>query len=203
MTRWLQSSWLTALTGCLLYLAVTAAFLRPGPFARVGPALSAPKNSTADQPSWKFSNPEFDQWIGELRREKEALAVREQQLQELQARLNADRQELIAATQTIHQLQAEFDKNVLRIKDQEIDNLKRQAKVMAGMTPESAAGLINEMSDDEAARILYTMKAEEASALIEALSKTGKSEAKRAAGLTEKMRRMLPPAAGVRPKTQS
>ena len=203
MTRWLQSSWFTALIGCVLYLAVTAALIRPRHTEPRQTVMSGSQAAAADQPSWKFRNPEFDQWIEELRRQKEALTLREQQLQELQARLNADRLELISATQTIHQLQTEFDRNVLRIKDQEVDNLKRQAKIMAGMSPESAAGLINEMSDDEAARILFTMKADEASALLEALSKISQTEAKRAAGLTEKMRRMLPPNATVRPKTSS
>jgi flagellar motility protein MotE (MotC chaperone) len=201
MTRWLHSTWFIALTGCLLYLAATAAFLRPFPFARAVGTAAASAAPVGEQPSWKFSNPEFDQWVSELKREKDALNLRELQLQELQARLSADRQELIAATQTIHQLQSEFDRNVLRIKDQEAENLKRQAKVMAGMSAESAATLISEMSDEEAARILYTMKAEEASIVIEALSKLGKAEAKRAAGFTEKMRRMLPPSSAARPKT--
>jgi flagellar motility protein MotE (MotC chaperone) len=203
MTRWLQSSWFTALTGCLLYLAVTAALLHPLPSGRRPTAASGTMTSAADQPSWKFHNPEFDQWIEELRRQKEALTLREQQLQELQTRLNADRQELMVATQIIHRLQTEFDRNVLRFKDQEVENLKRQAKILAGMSPESAAILINEMSDDEAARILFTMKVNEAGALLEALSRMSRTEAKRAAGLTEKMRRMLPPNPGARPKTPS
>jgi flagellar motility protein MotE (MotC chaperone) len=73
--------------------------------------------------------------------------------------------------------------------------------VLAGMSPDAAAALINEMTDDEAVRILYTMKPGEASAVIEAFSKLGKTEARRAAALTEKIRRTLPPAAGATPKT--
>jgi flagellar motility protein MotE (MotC chaperone) len=203
VTRWLRSPWFTALIGCLLYLAVTAALFRSLHLERWETILSGTPAAATDPPSWKFRNPEFDQWLEELRRQKEALTLREQQLQELQARLNADRRELISATQTIHQLQSEFDRNVVRIKDQEIENLKRQAKILAGMSPESAAALINEMSDDEAARILFTMKTDEASALLEALSKISRNEAKRAAGLTEKLRRLLPPAAAARPKTPS
>ncbi len=194
MTRILQSPWFVALTGCVLYLTVTALLFRPAQFVRPPVAVETPAKTPpgADQPSWKFQNPEFDQWVEEVRREKDSLALREQQLQQLQQRLAADRQELNVATQVVYQLQAEFDKNVIRVKDQEADNLRRQAKVISGMSPESAASLINEMPEDDAVRILFTMKPDEAGAILETLSKTGKAEAKRAAQFTEKMRRALP-----------
>ena len=201
MTRILQSSWLVALIGCLLYLGTTMALIRPASFQRPRAAIAPAASSLLEEPSWKFRNPEFDQWVGELKREREALTLREQQLQELQTRLDSDRQELNTATQTVYQLQAEFDRNVIRIKDQEIDNLKRQAKVLSSMSPDGAAGLITEMSEDAAVRILFTMKPDDASAILETLSKTGKSGAKRAAVITEKMRRALPPDPNPRPKT--
>ena len=202
MIRLLRSPWMTALIGGLIYLAVTLALLAPVKFEAVRLALEQSRNPTAaEEPSWKFRNPEFDQWVEEIRRQREALTTREQQLQELQTRLQAERQELNYATQIVSQLQAEFDKNVVRIKDQEVENLKRQAKMLAGMSPESAAGLISQMVDDDAVRILVTMKPDEAGAVLEALSKTGKAEAKRAAAITERMRRALPPDPNARAKT--
>jgi flagellar motility protein MotE (MotC chaperone) len=195
MIRMLQSSWITALVGCLLYLGVTLALIRPAQFQGL-PGLQ--KNAAAgripsDEPSWRFRNPEFDQWVQEIKREKEALALRDLQLRDLQARLESERHELNTATQTIFQLQKEFDRNVIRIKDQEVDNLKRQAKVMSSMSPEGAASLIYQMPDGDAVRILFTMKADEASPILDALSKMGKNEARRAAAVTEQMRRALPP----------
>jgi flagellar motility protein MotE (MotC chaperone) len=200
MIRLLQSSWLTALTGCLLFLAVMAALLQPSRFEQVRVAMVEARMPAQEQPSWKFRNPEFEQWVEEIRRQREALALREQQLQELQTRLESERQELNTATQTVYQLQAEFDKSVVRIKDQEAENLKRQAKLMAGMSPEAAAGMVMEMPDDEVVRILFTMKTDEASAILETLSKLGKSEAKFAASITERMRHLLPPDPNPRPK---
>jgi len=204
MIRILRAPWLTALTGCLIYLAVTAVLLRP---ARIGilhpPAPPAAIAVAPDEPSWRFRNPDFNQWVEEVRHEKEAIAVREQQLQDLEKRIAADRQELTTATQTVAQLQAEFDRNVIRIQDQEVVNLKRQAKVLAGMSPEGAAGLINQMPDDDAVRILYTMKTDEAGAILETLSKMGDAPARRAATLTERMRRALPPESTPAPKTSS
>jgi flagellar motility protein MotE (MotC chaperone) len=204
MMRWLQSSWATALFGCVIYLAVTAALMGPGKFQGLRAVLEQAKTSALPEgPSWKYRNPEFDHWLEELTRQREALALREQQLQELQTRLQAERQELNNATQTVARLQADFDRNVVRIKDQEVDNLKRQAKVLSGMSPDGAAVVLREMADDEAVRILVTMKADEASVILEAFSKTGKAEARRAAAFTEKMRRALPPESATRARNPS
>ncbi len=202
MIRTLQSSWVTALVGCLLYLGVTFAMLSPGKFegAQAAQSAEAAQKSANDDPSWKFRNPEIDQWMAELKREKEALATREQQLQELALRLETERKEFTTVTQTVYQLQAEFDKNVIRIKDQEVENLKRQAKVFSNMSPDAAATLVNEMAEEEAARVLFNMKPDEVSAILENLSKLGKTGSKRAADIAENLRRILPPDSKARAK---
>ena len=196
MVRLLQSSWAVALLGCILYLATTAALLRPGQFAAARAAVQQVKTSPDTDPSWRFRNPEFEQWVEELKREKEGLALREQQLRELQTRLDAERAEILAVTQTVHQLQMEFDKGVVRLKEQELDNLKRQTKIVGAMSPEGAAAMLNEMPEDEIVGILFTLKPEAASTLLDTLSKMGKSEAKRAATLAERLRLVLPPSPG-------
>jgi flagellar motility protein MotE (MotC chaperone) len=204
MIRLLQSSWMTALLGCLIYLGVTVAVMNP---KHVENLIPPPQTDSAEEhdyaPSWKFRNPEFEQWMGEMKREKESLELREQQLQDLQARLEAERHEMMVVTQTVFQLQAEFDRNVIRIKNQEAENVKRQAKVMAGMTPEAAAGLISEMSEDDATRIVFTMKPEEASQVIEALSAAGKAGSRRAVTITERLRRTLPSEFKARPSASN
>jgi flagellar motility protein MotE (MotC chaperone) len=184
-----------------VYLAVTAALLRPDRFQNVRLTPPSARPDRLDEPSWRYRNPEFDQWVQEIRSEKEALAVREQQLTDLQARLEAERQELNNVTQSIHRLQLEFDKNVVRIKDQELENLRRQARVMSGMSAEGAAGLLGQMPDDDAVRILYAMKTDEASVILDTYSKLGPNEARRAALITERMRRLLPPDPGARSRT--
>ena len=60
------------------------------------------------------------------------------------------------------------------------------------MSPDAASSLIAEMPEDDAVRILVTMKTDEAGAILETMSKAGKPEAKAAALLTEKMRHALP-----------
>jgi flagellar motility protein MotE (MotC chaperone) len=203
MNRLLQSSWFAVLIGGLAYLGATFALFHPERYVVARESEPGAKQTVMDEPSWKFKNPEFDQWVEEIQHQRDALALREQQLQELQTRLETERQELNTATQTVFQLQSEFDKNVIRIKDQEADNLKRQAKIVSTMSPESAAALVNDMNPDEAVRVLATMKADEASAVLEALGKLGKTEAKHAALLTENMRRVLPPPTAARAKPSS
>ena len=190
MIRILQSSWLTALLGCLLYLGTTLALVRPGKFAAAH--LVPSDRSAADDPSWKFKNPDIDQWVAQMKDEKEAIALKEQQLNEWQTRLDAERQEISTVTQTVARLQSDFDKNVVRFRAQETDNVKHQAKLIAAMSPASAAAMFNEMADDDVVRILFIMKTDEASAILDTMSKPGKAEARRVAVLTARLHQVLP-----------
>jgi flagellar motility protein MotE (MotC chaperone) len=192
MIRIFQSAWFVALAGCVLYLATTVVVLNPSKFA--GVQLASPDFSAEDDPSWRFRNPEFNQWVAQIQSEKQNLDLREQQLNELQTRLNAELQEISTVTQAVAQLQENFDKNVVRFKSQETDNVKHQAKLMSAMSPEGAVAMLNEMPDDDAVKILFTMKTDEASLILDALSKQGQPQAKRAAQLTQRLQEVLSPA---------
>jgi len=192
MIRIFQSAWFVALAGCVLYLATTVVVLNPSKFA--GVQFTNPDFSAEDDPSWRFRNPEFNQWVAQIQSEKQNLDLREQQLNELQTRLNAELQEISAVTQTVVQLQGSFDQNVVRFKAQETDNVKHQAKLIAAMSPEGATAMLNEMPDDDAVKILFTMKTDEASLILDALSKKGEPQAKRAAQLTQRLQQVLSPA---------
>jgi flagellar motility protein MotE (MotC chaperone) len=195
MIRVLQSPWFAAALGCLLYLATTAAVLKPSKFAAFKPP--EPDYSAEDDPSWKFRNPEMDQWLAQIKSERDKLDLREEHLDELQTRLNSEMQELSDATQTVSQLQLNFNRSVISFSAQEIQNIKHQAKLMSEMSPQGAIDLLEQMPDDDAVRILYTMKDDVASPILETWSKSGTAEAKRAADLTEKLRQIstAPPAA--------
>lgn len=191
MIRVLQSGWFAALVGCVLYLAVTVFVLGPSKFA--GAQFIKPDYSADDDPSWRFRNPEFNEWVSQIQNEKARLDQRQQQLDEWQTRINTELQEMSLVTQTVWQLQSEFDTNVVRFKAQEMDNVKHQAKLIAAMSPEGAVSMFAQMSDDDVVRILFVMKPDQASAILDTLSKSG--EAKRAALLTERLHQVLPDAA--------
>ncbi len=201
MTRILTSSWMVALVGCLVYLATTAFLIQPSQFAGVKEILATAKLTPDNDPSWKFKNPEFDQWVAELKMEKSDLDTRAQQLQDLQTRLATQQQEFMAATQQVYQLQSEFDQNVVRIKAQEVVNLTKEAKIVAGMSTDGAATLVAQMSDDDVVRLLSVMKPDQAGLVLDSMTKLGTDQAKRAAAITERLRMVLPPAAGSKPTT--
>ena len=192
--KFLQSSWLISLVGCLTYLGTTAAVLSSAKFEAEIPEVEAEsiRIQPGDDPSWRFRNPEFEQWVQDLRQEKATLEVRKVQLGEWEKRLQAERQELSTVTQKVAQLQAEFDKNVVRLKDQEVKNLKRQAKTVSEMTPDAAAAMLNQMADDDIVRLFSAMKNDQVTLLLETLSKQGKAQTRRAAAITERMRHLLP-----------
>ena len=190
----LQSPLVICLLGCLTYLGTTAAVLSSAKFEAEATVIEdeLQKFSPGNDPSWKFRNPEFEQWVADLRLEKAALEVRKVQLGEWETRLVAQRQELSTVTQKVAQLQAEFDKNVVRLKDAEVKNLKRQAKAVAEMTPDTAAKMLDQMTDDDIVRLFSAMKSDQVTLLLETLGKQGKGQTRRAAAITERMRHLLP-----------
>ena len=193
--KFLQSGWVICLIGCMTYLGCTLAFLNPGKIHPVQAAEPKSEEELAHSnvpmltgPSWEFNNPEVDQIISELRAEKETLAEKEKTLKDLEARLKADRKELMTATQTVHRLQAEFDRNVTRVREEETANLKRLAKLYATMSPDGAATVMRLIGDEQLMKILVHMKEVETAPILELIAKKSPDDAKRIAELSERLR---------------
>lgn len=179
--------------GVLSYVGTTVALLRPHRF--LPPAThaetAAPAAPVAVGPSWNFSNPEMDQLLAELRRERENLALREKQLNEWALRLQAERLEINQVTQTVHRMQMELDRTILRVKEEETANLKKLARLYATMSPEGAMNILRAMPDDSVLKIFTFMKESETAPILEAMSKVGPEEVKRVAAMTERLRLTL------------
>jgi flagellar motility protein MotE (MotC chaperone) len=187
MTKLLTSPLMTTLLGVVVYLGATAAFWKTPPIPTIVPSVAA-AGDTRNGPSWNFTNPEADQLIGELKAEKKSLDDREQSLNDLAARLQTERNELNSVTQSVYQLQMDFDKNVMRIGEDESVNLKKLAKVYADMDPASAASILKEMDDATIIKIMVFMKDTETAAIWEAMAKTSPAEAARTARLSDRLR---------------
>ena len=189
MIKLLTSPWMTALVSVVVYLGATVAFwktpARPLPST---PPASAAAREKRTGPSWDFTSPEADQLITELKAEKKSLGKKEQELNDLMLRLQAERSELNLVTQSVRQLQLDFDQNVLRISEEETANLKKLAKVYADMEPANAAKVLEEMDDISIIKIMVFMKDMETAAIWEALAKKGQPQAKRAALLSDRLR---------------
>jgi flagellar motility protein MotE (MotC chaperone) len=185
MIKILTSNWMALPVSAIIYTTATVAFWKT-------PAVSKQREVTGQKgqsgASWDFKNPEADQLMAELREEKKGVEKKERDLKELEQRLEAERAEVTQVTESVNKMQKEFDQNVLRIQEEETANLKKLAKVYSTMTPEGAAGIFGDMDDPSVAKILVFMKETDTAAILEALSKKGGTEAKRAAALSERLR---------------
>jgi flagellar motility protein MotE (MotC chaperone) len=200
MMKVLQSGWFAVMLGALSYLGATAAFLKPAsthPEAHGEGREEAVANYTG--PAWDFLNPEFDRLVADLKKEKEALQERSRQLSDLAARLDAERAELNVVTQAVHRMRQEFEKNtvkaraefekdITRVHEEEVANLKRLAKTYGNMSPEGAATILKQMEDAQVIKVMVFMKDVENGPILEAIAKGGETEVKRAAMLTDKLR---------------
>ena len=188
MKTMLQSKWMVLLMGAVLYLATTVLVWKPLPAAPPPSTDEGHAKFTPKGPSWDFSNPEIDQIVEELKKEKATLADREGKLNELATRLQAERMELNQVTQTVHRLQRDFDATVLRVQDEETANLKKLAKLYAAMEPASAALVMKELDEPAIVKILLFMKDSEAAPILESLAKKGETDARRVASISERLR---------------
>jgi flagellar motility protein MotE (MotC chaperone) len=195
MIRFLQTKWIVAVVGTLAYALTTWFCLHPRKqieqtMATLG-ARRNPVHGVKAGPSWTFENPEISELTAELKSEREALRVRASQLDELEARLQAERQEIYAVTQAVYQLRADLDKVVTRVSEEEAVNLKKLAKVYTTMSTEGAARILKAMDDDQVVKILSLMRGAESAPILEGLGQGGKDDAKRAATISNRLRLTL------------
>jgi flagellar motility protein MotE (MotC chaperone) len=186
MIKLLTTPWMTSLVSVLIYLGAMVMFWKTPPPPKPAPEVVSTGKRLG--PSWDFINPEADQLMAELKTEKAALSKKEQDLSDLAVRLQAEQAEMNLVTQSVRQLQVDFDQNVLRIGVEETANLKKLAKVYANMDPASAAKIIQEMDDVGIIKIMVFMKDTETAVVLEAMAKMGQTQAKRAAALSDRLR---------------
>jgi flagellar motility protein MotE (MotC chaperone) len=195
-----------SLIGGLLYLAVTAALILKGykppapPPAKVAKVVEkdgvsgAPlAGKTADElngtiQSWNYYNPDIEFLITYLKQTSNLFRIRQKDLDELGQRLAAERAELASVTQSVARLRDDIDKQVIRIQDDEIINVKRLAKTYAGMDPSSAAKVFAELDEKLVVKVMSQMKDDQNAAILDALAKTNAQGAKLAAALSDKLR---------------
>lgn len=191
MTRTLQSPWVAVILGIVAYLGTMVVVLRP---ERVGTLPIRTGQSASEYgpqplvPSWEFQNPELEDLIGELRREREAVQKRQQDLAALAERLTVERQEIGVVTQRVATLQSDADRALGRIQDQEAANFRRLAKVYTSMSPEGAARVLAEFQDDAIVRLLVLMKESDAAPILENMARPNPAAARRVAGITDRIR---------------
>lgn len=199
MIQILQSKWVAVVVGAIAYWGATvAAFTRHKFEPPPRPAETVPETSVVKGPSWEFLNPELERLIAELKEQRDEVGKRSKDLDDLQARLAAERQEITSTTQIVWRLRTELDRALVRIKDEEVTNLKRLARVYGSMSPEGAARVLGETEEEQAVKVLASMKDTQSGPILESMSKVSTEQAKRAAALANRLRLLTanqPPAA--------
>ena len=124
MLKILQSNWISALIGGVLFIATLVLVWKP-PVNAQKPARSASTASTNESrfeltfgqtntPSWDYRNPDVEELVKELQSGKTQMAQRAAQLDELAARLRSERVEINQITQNSFCFQSKFTGKVLR-----------------------------------------------------------------------------------------
>jgi flagellar motility protein MotE (MotC chaperone) len=108
--------------------------------------------------------------------------------------------ELNQVTQKVFLMQKEFDKNVVKVKEAEVVNLKKLAKGYSLMDPQAAGNILKGLEEDQFVKILLFMKEAESAPILEALSKQGEEETKKAVKITDKLRTAIPPGPSAKAK---
>ena len=191
----IKSKLFASILGALLFL-VTTAMVIPAGIAVPPPAEEEEEEGAAHKhgpantrgPSWDFFNPELDQVVAELKVEKEGLASKKKQLEELDARLKAERMELDEAARRVTKIRDEVSRDVLKIADDEAGNLKRLAKMYTSMEPDGAARILAELDNAVVVKIMTLMKDADSGVILDALARLGAEETKRAAKISENLR---------------
>lgn len=188
MIKLLQSTWMCALAGAMIYLGTTVALWQSPKLSPRVVATAASKPADAPKPSWEFHSAEADELITDLLTQKQAQTERARKLDELEARLKAERQEIATVVESVKQQQNEFDRSVVRVREEEVANLKRLAKIYSAMSPEGAVSILRELKDDDVVRIFAFMKDGDTAPILESLARQGQTEAKRAAQISDRLK---------------
>ncbi len=191
----LKSPLVASILGLVLYIVTTAMVWKPLPRQDASDAGETNEDIVAKAkgvvPSWEYQNPDVDMMIEELKKEKATLDKREKDLNALAERLQAERMEINVVTQSVFQMQKEFDGNIARVTAEEAGNIKKLAKTYAAMSPEGAAVILKELDDTTLVKILAALKDSESAPIIELLGKQGDAAAKRMALITDRLRTYL------------
>src|ERR1700722_10540665 len=128
MTRVLQNPATVMVAAFLMFFGPMFILLRTLPLGHITPAADGPVRSEEEDPSWKLHTPKIDQWVSQIKEERDSLTAREQELKEWEARLAAESREIAAVTQAVTRTQTDFDKRILLFTDQQKDNVKKELK---------------------------------------------------------------------------
>ncbi|CAM2827718.1 MotE family protein [Rariglobus hedericola] len=138
---------------------------------------------------WDFWTLEIENLAAELKDQKAALAVREQAVAAREERFSADQRELEKTRKQIEALRVEAVGTLVEFEAEESKNLKTLAKTYSELTPKAAVGILQKLDETTAVKILYLMKSDVVSPILQEMGSSPDPElTKRAAQFTDRLR---------------
>jgi flagellar motility protein MotE (MotC chaperone) len=137
---------------------------------------------------WDFWTVEIESLANDLRDERGRIKLRDDQLAQREARLNAEQQELEKTRKQIEEMRVAIDQRLIEVTDGEAANLKKLAQTYGTLTPKSAVAIFREMDDTTLVKLFSLMKPDIVGPIFEEMGKQTASDAKRAALLSERLR---------------
>lgn len=140
---------------------------------------------------WTFHTREVQQLIDSLDAKKKEMDKRQEELTNLETRLENERKELADIKIQLEGMRASMSSVIVESKADEIKNLKTLASTYASMGADSVVGILNELDDNTAVKVLALMKSDTIGPIFEAMVNQPNQEAQmraRVARLSEKIR---------------
>jgi flagellar motility protein MotE (MotC chaperone) len=147
--------------------------------------------SRADAHNWFFKTAELDKFVEELREREVMIAEREIALENLQAHLTVEREELLKLKTEIERRHKALSDEIIVVRRNEMANLRTLANSYSNITPAAAVAIFEQMDDTLVIKIVSLMKADVVAKLLEELAKNGETNPaalRRAARLSEELR---------------
>lgn len=143
---------------------------------------------------WDFWTLDVENLAAELKAQTAALAEREKAVRSREERLENETRELEKTRRQIEALRAELAQTITELEADEMKNLKTLAKTYSELTPKAAVGILREMDDETVVKLLFLMKTDVVSPLLQEMGSSPDAElARRAAAITEKLRLVKAP----------
>ncbi|OIR18776.1 hypothetical protein GALL_11160 [mine drainage metagenome] len=143
------------------------------------------------QKPWDFWTVEIENLASDLRSERADVKKREDELDQREARLNLESQELAKTRKQIEAMRDMIDQRLVEVGLGEQANLKKLAQTYAGLSPQAAVAIFRDLNDRTVVKLMSLMKPDAVGAIFEEMSRESVADpnlARRAASITDQLR---------------
>ena len=188
----LESYWVLALLALLINGATVAGTLFLHKNDLLAPQAPPQSNEFERRALWwDFHTSAVDKLVEDLRTETRKVEQREMDVAEIEARLNAEREELNRLRKQMEIFRKQLTEQIIVIEQGELKNLRILATTYSNLSLQAAIVILEKLEDSFVVKILAMMKPDVVSAIFEQMVKDSKERgpmAQRVAEITEMLR---------------